>query len=308
MHIVIAGPGALGCLLAARLATVVYPDDDLVLLDHHQDRARQLNTTGFTLEQAGKLSHYPVRTTADPGEISGCDFFLLCTRAKDVNATLARAKSLLSPETLLITFQRGIRQLNRQDTGAATATAISSSDVFRESPGHFRCLDPGTMVIGLHGESTAAGRLLDLVVERFNRAGLKTQKSRDIRADVWKAFFLDLAINALAAIYRRPYGQLLTSCSVRGNLKKTLQEAMAVTAALEIPVVGDPVKTAFHILRTDKEKIAPMLRDIQNKHTTEIDALNGALTRLGRQLSIPTPINADLELRIRKLEEGYRAC
>jgi len=267
MRIVIAGPGALGCLLAARLASVIYPDDDLILLDYHQDRTRQLNTAGFTLEQAGRLSRIAVRATADPLKIGRCDLFLLCTRAKDVDATLARAQCLLSPETLLISFQRGIRQLKRQDTGTATAAAISSSDVFRERPGHFRCLDPGTMIIGLHGDP-AAGPLLDQVVERFNRAGLETQKSRDISADIWKAFFPDLAINALAAIYRRPYGQLLTSCSVRGNLKKVLQEAMAVAAGLKVPVIGAPVKTAFHILRTDKEKIAPMLRDIQNKQAT----------------------------------------
>ena len=305
MHIVIAGPGALGCLLAARLSTVLRPDDDLILLDHRRERARQLNHAGFTLEHNGKTGHYMVQTTADPRHIKRCDFFLLCTRSGDVDTALARAESLLSPTTMLIGFQRGIKLL--QNLIPPVALARSSSDTFQDSPGHFTCCDSGTIVIGQPDESPAAEHRLDPFVQMFNAAGMHTEKTRDIEKKVWEIFLQDLAINALAAIYQRPYGQLLTSCSVRGNLKKVLKEAMAVARAQGITISGDPIRTAFHTLRTDTKKIAPMFRDIQNKRVTEIDALNGDLVKLGKQQSIPTPINEDLVLRIKMLEKGYRA-
>ena len=306
MRIVIAGPGSLGCLLAARLCSVLCSGDDLLLLDHHRERARQLNQSGFTLEHNGKTSHYMVQTTADPRHIKRCDFFLLCTRSGDVDTALAQAESLLSPTTMLIGFQRGIKLL--QNLIMPVALARSSSDTFLDSPGHVTCCDSGTIVIGQPDKSAAAEHRLDLLVQMFNAAGMHTRKTRDIEKKVWDIFLQDLAINALAAIYGRPYGQLLSSCSVRGNLKKVLKEAMAVARAQGITISGDPIRTAFHTLRTDTKKIAPMFRDIQNKRVTEIDALNGALVKLGRQLSIPTPINEDLVLRIKKLEEHYRTC
>ena len=305
MHIVIAGPGALGCLLAARLSAVLRPDDQLSLLDHSKERVRQLNQAGFTLQQNGKTDRYSVQATADPRQIPGCDLFLLCTRSSDVDAALTGAKSLLSPTTLLIGFQRGIKLLQLHSPATPIVPALSSSDIFQDSQRQIICHDPGRIVIG--SVETTENLPLQPVIELFNAAGLQTAISRDIRTSLWENFLQDLAINALAAIYRRPHGQLLTSCSVRGNLKKVVQEALAVARALGITIAGDPVKTAFHTLRTDKEKIAPMFRDIQNRRATEIDALNGALVQLGRELSITTPINDDLVLRIKTLEAAYRA-
>jgi len=307
MHIVIAGPGALGCFLAARLSAVLPPDADLILLDHRKERARQLNQTGFILEQNGKSDHYPVQVTADTGQIPCCDLFLLCTRTGDVDAALAQAESLLSLTTMCIGFQRGIKLLQLQYPVTAIVPAISSSYIFQDNHGHIICNDPGRIVIG-HLENSAAEKYpLEPVIKLFNAADLHTETNRDIRTQVWGEFLQDLAINVLAAIYRRPYGRLLTSCSVRGNLKKILREALAVARAHGISIAADPIKQAFHTLRTDKEKIAPMLRDIQNRRATEIDGLNGALVKLGRELSIATPINDDFVQRIKTLEAGYHA-
>ncbi len=306
MNIVIAGPGALGCMLAARLSTVLSPEDELTLLADTPKQAAQLNRNGFVLKDSGQTAQFVVHATADPVGISGCDLFFLCTRSADVSLALDRSTALLTADTLLLGMQRGVRHLQvMQQTAAVSAAAVTSADVWRDSSRQICCLDVGRMNIGLLEHGTGAGRLLDQAVDLLARGGLQPAVSENIETVVWDGFMVDLAVNALAAIYRRPNGQLLTSCSVRGNLKKLLLEAAAVAGAEQISLSRDPVKAAFHFLRTEKDRIAPMLRDVRNRQNTEIDALNGTICVLGRQSNIPTPVNTDLVQRIKKLEEQY---
>ena len=306
MNIVIAGSGALACMLAARLSTVCTPQDSLTLLADNREQASQLNHRGFVLEDSGRTGQFVIPATADPVRIGSCDFFFLCTRSADVSRALDRAVALLTSHTLLVGLQRGVSHLEaQQKTAAVSAAAVTSADIFYDSSGRICCLDPGRMQIGLLAQSTVGDQLLDQAVVLLKRAGLQTEQSRDMETVVWDEFMIDLAVNALAAIYRRPNGQLLTSCSVRGNLKKLLLEAAAVAEAQQISLTRDPIKAAFHFLRTAKDRLAPMLRDVQNRQLTEIDALNGKVSQLGRQCGIPTPVNDDLVQRIKKLEEQY---
>ncbi len=308
MRIVIAGPGALGCVLAARIFSVLQTGDELTLLDHRHERARKFNNSGFTLEDRGKADHFIIPATADPAKISGCDLFFLCTRAGSVPEALRQAESLLTPSTLLISMQRGIRHLTTiRSHKAVTALALSSADVQLNPRGMICCLDPGTIQTGLLAGTAGKGQQLRPAADLLKRAGLEPEIKQNMVRQAWDHFFVDLAVNALAAIYRRPNGQLLTSCSVRGNMKKIINEAVTVGRGAGIEPGCDPIKAAFQFLRTEKDRTAPMFQDILNQRPTEIDALNGTISQMGRELSIPTPINDDMVMRIKTLESGYRA-
>jgi ketopantoate reductase len=51
-----------------------------------------------------------------------------------------------------------------------------------------------------------------------------------------------------------------------------------------------------------------MLQHLESGRRTEIDALNGALVRLARQLGVPVPVNEAIALMVRALEasSGWR--
>jgi 2-dehydropantoate 2-reductase len=50
-----------------------------------------------------------------------------------------------------------------------------------------------------------------------------------------------------------------------------------------------------------------MLQDVEAGRRTEIDAINGAVARLGAELGVPTPVNQTIAGLIRALEEGSGA-
>jgi len=47
MHFLVVGPGAMGCLFAARLKMAGY---EVTLLDYLQERARQINNQGIVVQ------------------------------------------------------------------------------------------------------------------------------------------------------------------------------------------------------------------------------------------------------------------
>ncbi len=48
---------------------------------------------------------------------------------------------------------------------------------------------------------------------------------------------------------------------------------------------------------------ASMLQDIRKGRKTEIDALNGAVVRLGKQYGVPTPVNEAVTLLVKAKEQ-----
>ncbi len=338
MRIVIVGSNALSCLLAARLAPTLQSDDSLCLLVRDPQIENQIIKNGFTLEDKGVSSYFRIdghaRISQNPGDhktlavtalrccvstgdfdkISECDLVFLCDGADTTAETIPKIIPFLSPTTLLISIQEGISQLKplkklAEERRATVALATSSSDIFQEQ-NRVICLDPGTFKIGLLTGGKSAADLLRLSCDLFIRTNLHIEilaeaESDAIRQLLWTQFFLAIAINPLAAIYRRPNGQLLTSCSVRGNMKKTIREAIAVAEAEGFTLNSDPIKLVFAYLRREKTRIAPMLRNINNRQPTGIEALNGTISGLGTKHSIPTPVNDDLIMRIKKLEDAY---
>jgi 2-dehydropantoate 2-reductase len=338
MRIVIVGSNALACLLAARLAPTLQPDDSLNLLVRDPQSENRIIQDGFTLIDGGMSSYYRINSharvsqgpddhdtlaltalrcclsTGEPDMISNSDLVLLCDRADTATDTITAIKPFLSPATLLISMQQGISQIRPMEQLAAehrsaVALAVDNCAVFQKN-NQVSCLDPGTFTITLlNRDSTAADQLrqaVNLLIQANLRVEILADNcSETIQQQLWTRFFHDIAINPLAAIYQRPNGQLLTSCSVRGNMKKALREAIAVAQAADFTINRDPVKQVFQYLRREKKAIAPMLRDIKNKQPTAIAALNGTICRLGRELAIATPTNDDLVMRIKKLEAAY---
>ena len=50
-----------------------------------------------------------------------------------------------------------------------------------------------------------------------------------------------------------------------------------------------------------------MAQDMKNRRKTEIDSVNGAISRYGRQAGIPTPANDLLTRLVKIIEENYES-
>ncbi len=80
MKIVIIGPGALGSLFAASLASC--KDNDVWLLDHDKDRAARIDGNLLLTTYEQEVSRF-VSATADAARIGSADLVLHCVKSHD---------------------------------------------------------------------------------------------------------------------------------------------------------------------------------------------------------------------------------
>jgi 2-dehydropantoate 2-reductase len=109
---------------------------------------------------------------------------------------------------------------------------------------------------------------------------------------VWSKLVINAAINPLTAILRVPNGKLLESEPARSLLGELAREAAAVAGALAIPLnFPDPVAAAENVAQRTSHNYSSMYQDVLRGAPTEIDAICGAIVRLGRQAGVPVPVN-----------------
>ena len=67
---------------------------------------------------------------------------------------------------------------------------------------------------------------------------------------------------------------------------------------MKIKLPLDPWIEINKIIDKTSENTCSMLQDIKNQKTTEIEAINGEIIRIGKQYNIPTPKNQEFLQRI----------
>jgi 2-dehydropantoate 2-reductase len=311
MHILVVGPGALGCLVATAISRGMEGTGSrLSVLDHDRTRADRLNREGIWYELDGAHRSFPLAVTADPLAAEPADVVILCVKSYDVLASLASCRPLLAEGTVLLFLQNGIGHLN---CGEAAGKAVIAYGTTTEgatllSPGHVRHAGHGATFLGfpspVDARSTA---LLHQTAAICSRGGMTTTVTADILHRLWAKLFINVGINALTAIHGCLNGDLLTIPGVAERMQTAVDEAEQVARASGIAVNGDPFTATVEVCRRTAANISSMLQDVRRRRRTEIDAINGAIVREGRSLGLESPENLLLVEQIKEIEANYAA-
>jgi 2-dehydropantoate 2-reductase len=309
MKLVLVGPGALGCLLAARLTGGLDAGDQLTLLDHNEKRAKFLHQRGVIYHIGTEQLTIPISTASNPKELGPVDVVLLCVKSYDVAASLAFCRPLLNEQTLLLFFQNGITHLNLSlpVPGLIPAYGTTTEGATLLGPGEVRHAGSGTTFLGFTESSHASALipLLQAACDVMTRGGLKVELTNRITEKLWAKLFVNIAINGLTGIFACNNGALLAIPEAASRMTTAIDEAIHVAAALNLAIPDDPQQTARTVCRNTAENISSMLQDIRNHKRTEIDAINGAICAYGHKMGIPTPENDRIVAQIKAIEARY---
>ncbi|MEW8042630.1 MAG: ketopantoate reductase C-terminal domain-containing protein, partial [Candidatus Thiodiazotropha endolucinida] len=83
-------------------------------------------------------------------------------------------------------------------------------------------------------------------------------------------------------------------------------EGKAIAAALGVTLDSDPDALLDYGREKAYQHPPSMLTDVLNMRATEIDALNGGIARIGKEIGIPTPLNEAMTDIIKGLEYSWR--
>jgi len=304
MKIIIVGAGAIGSLFAAFLSK---SKEEIWILDKDKERASRINQQGIIVEGISGNWQVPVKATADVKEIEKADLLIICVKSYDTKSAVTAAKSLIGEETSVLTLQNGIGNIEIIGEVVGTEKVIGGTTNMGATllnAGHIRHAGRGETVIGrIDGKIPVEIRSIR---EIFNKAGIETRTSRDIKGFLWSKLLINAGINALTAITRLKNGSLLDFEGTRKILRMAVTEGIKVAKRKRIKLIyDDPLAKVEAVCEATAGNISSMLQDVLRKKRTEIDFINGVIVRLGQELAIPVPVNSLLVDLVKTIEAGY---
>ena len=314
MTIAILGPGALGCLLAARLAEA---GEETVLLDHDAARAAALADAGLRLETGSGTRRVDLPVFARPEDVAGVDLLVVLVKAYDTEAAVRQWRGVVGVGGRILTLQNGLGNAekileltrgNGSGPAAEVVAGVTAEGATLRAPGHTAHVGSGgpTVLAALRGGRNAA----EETAEPLRRAGLEVRVEDDPGPVLWSKFLVNVGVNALAGVLGLDNGELEARDEVRPVMVELIGEAVRVAEGtgvrLPTAAAAEAVERTLEILRRTGDNVSSLLADLRWGRRTEIDAFNGHVVREGEAAGVATPVNRALWAMVRALESRSR--
>jgi 2-dehydropantoate 2-reductase len=301
VRVLVLGTGAIGSLLAARLARAGAAD--VTIAGTWAEALATIRRDGITVkDDTGRWSARVA--TAALSDVGQADFVLVLVKSPRTAAVAETAARALAPGGMIVTLQNGLgnREVLAAVAGAdRVAIGVTTLGATLLGPGRVRAA-PGGIVIG----AADAGPLARLV-HALQAAGMETEAMPDIGRLVWRKLAASCSINPVAALLGVANGVLVSSAESRERLTAAAREVGAVAAAKGIDLQEDAVALAMTVASRTAGNRCSMLQDLDRGAPTEIDALCGAIVAEGQAVGVPTPVNAALWREVHEREARLRA-
>lgn len=289
MKIAVVGPGALGCLFAAKLNAA---GERVHLVDYRPDRAERLAASGIVVERDdATATERPGVTTHIPG---GMDLVIVLTKA------YATAALRFPPDVPVLTLQNGLGNVETLCATVGSARVLAGATAEAATligEGRVRHVAPGRTAFGAWTSCDAEPARAALA-----RAGFDVEVTQAPGQLIWEKVAINAAINPLTAILNVPNGALLELPEIRALMRDLVVEAAKVAATEGYRFEKSLVELAEQVCHATAENISSMLQDIRNGKRTEIDAISGEILRRAQLAALPSPRTRVVAQLVRGLE------
>jgi 2-dehydropantoate 2-reductase len=303
------GAGAIGTYIGGSLALQGH---QVVFLER-PEVATQIRKTGLFLDLKGTIHKVEFPIMAESIEtalaLGPFDFGLFALKSYDTQAALREWAPFSDQFPPILCMQNGV------ENESALAQLLGSERVI---PGTLTSAvgrqAAGNIVLErLRGAGVAGGHSLsETLVEAFNQAGLNARLFPQAAAMKWSKMLTNLLANATTAILAMTPEEIFHDDRLVRLEMHQLREALQVMDALNYAVVnlpGTPVRLlAFGVRFLPLPLLKPLLGRAVGKgrgakmpsfyldlHSgrgkSEVDYLNGAVVRFGKQMGIQAPVN-----------------
>jgi 2-dehydropantoate 2-reductase len=299
-RIAVVGAGAVGGYFGGLLARAGAP----VVMIGRPAFADAVKKNGLFLDTVQFQESVRVEASTDLSAARGAEIVLFCVKTTD-NATTARALApLLAPGAIVLSLQNGVDNVE-QIRAAAEVDALPTVVYVAASvpePGRVKHVGRGDLVIGPQSEIT------ERIAALFARANVPCKISQNIEGELWTKLVWNCALNAVSALGRAKYGQIAASADAWKVVETAVYEVLAVAhaAGIQPPGLEDPkaaLAGALKIATQMAEAFSSTGQDLNRGKRTEIDSLNGYVSRRATELGVPAPVNHALFALV-KLAEG----
>ena len=322
MRIAIAGAGAIGGYIGARLAKA---GADVVLFARGP-HLRAMQEAG--LRVVSPEGDFDVKPEA-VGELSAighADVVILGVKAHGIASLAPQLRPLFGPDTMVVSTQNGIPwwyfqnhpgdldglHLESVDPGGAIAKAIEPERVVGSlayfatdiaEPGVIHHTEGNRLTLG--EPSGARTERLKALADVLIASGFRVPVTTRLRQEIWVKLLGNVAFNPISALTGGTLEELALHPQVSRAVREIMTEATAVAAKanVEIPISIDQRMAGAAKVGAHKTS---MLQDYEAGRPMELDAIVGAVVELGDRLGVPVPATRTVYGCAKMLDEKRR--
>jgi 2-dehydropantoate 2-reductase len=291
MRIAVFGTGGVGGYFGGRLALA---GEDVVFIARGA-HLQAMRAEGLRVESPkGNFTVPSVQATDDPAQVGPMDAVLVAVKAWQVGEAAQAIHPMVGPETCVVPLQNGVEAPAQVSAVLGPQHVLGGTCVISSAitaPGCIRHLglEPSVTFGELdHHPSPRAERLR----EAFMRAAVTAVIPADIQVAIWEKF-MAIRFGPVGAVARAPVGVLRSVPETRQMVEQACVETLTVAWARGIALAEDsPAKTMAAVDTIAPGIIASLQRDITAGRPSELEALTGALVRLGAEVGVATPLHA----------------
>jgi 2-dehydropantoate 2-reductase len=307
MRIAVFGTGGIGGYFGGRLAQA---GEDVVFIARGK-HLQAMRENGLRVDSIkGDFVIKPVQATDDPKQVGIVDVILVGVKAWQVPEAAQGMRPMVGPHTIALPVQNGV-EAPSQLAGILGAEHVLGGlcglMVFIAGLGHIRhaAVDP---FIGFAELDNRPSQRVEKLSQVFSKAqGVRVDNPPDIHVGLWRKFLFVTGVTGVGAVTRAPIGIYRSQPGTRKMLEQVAEEICEVAWARKIALPQDAVtKSMDYWDSMPPEVTSSIQRDIMNGRPSEIDALNGAVVRLGKEAGVETPVNAFIYYSLLPMEMRAR--
>lgn len=316
--IYVIGAGAIGGLVGGRLTQSI-GKENVTLIDTDIEHVKAISDNGLKIFDKGRKDPHVETinidiTTPDNINYTKLDNVILATKSYSNRIALGG----LSKEIHILVLQNGYDASLSQFTNAVRGVEFGFACKVQQ-PGYIFNAVKGKYVLGACNGNDGN---IDMWAKLLNAAGIKAQKKNNIDGYLWSKLLINSTLNPVSAVNGFSFKELIETRSSRELFKELYMEGYPIvkrkTDQMQQKLgsfLGPPniVNCLFRnpklsdlVLKRVADKFgeveSSMLQDVRRNRPTEIDHINGAIIRLGKEYGMETPKNERIYEQVKKLE------
>lgn len=305
MRICIAGAGAIGCTLAARLAAAGQNINVLA-------RGATLNSLqrdGVCLTDLEGEHRASVNASDSAEALGPQDLIFVCTKVPALAAILRQIQPMLHEETLVIPVVNGVpwwyfqgddgrfagQQVKAVDPDGELSRLIPAKHLLgavvfitavRKAPGVVESTNPHLMILGEIDNQLS--ERLERIRSLVDSAGIEARASDNIRDQIWTKITANLTSNPLSVVTEATLEQIYSDTHLSPLVRQIFDEVIQVAAAHGARIRFDP-QTFMELGAGMGAVKTSMLQDHEQGSPLELAAIGHAVLELAELVGLKMP-------------------
>ena len=303
MRIAVMGAGGIGSCYGGLLARAGC-DVTLIARGAH---LRAIQQNGLQVNRREDSFTIQVPATDDPSEVGPVDLVLFTVKTYQNSDAIPFMKPLVGDESVVLTLQNGVEsaeQLAQEHGVQRVLPGAAYLNGHVESPGVVKQLSPYCRIAFGESNGDSSPRTL-AVQETLSSGGITAELSDDVVKVIWSKFLFNAPGNALTSAARFPPRNFIAFPEGSALFKSAVQEIADVAKANGVHLGQEDVQTAMdYLANMPMGSRGSMQTDLEAGRPLELEAMVGAVGRIGRRVKVPTPISDILYALLLPYKDG----